>query len=452
MGTLTAANPDIASLYAAHIATLQQRVATALEGSGFDGLILLAGDLDYPGRDDIALPFRVEPHFAAWLPLSRHPGCALRIEPGRRPLLAYLQTEDFWHTPPRHPEGFWVQHFDIRVTKSAREAERVLRATDGRLVVIGARAGAGSDDPESDGGIRNVLKYLDFHRAFKTEYELRCMQLANRIAVGGHAATGRDPRGKSEFALDQTYCGATRQRETELPYPSIVAVNEHASVLHYEQLDRDPPKVTRSFLLDAGASCNGYAADVTRTWSEPGSPFADLVSSVDAMQQTICEHMIDGADFVTVNDRTHQLLAAVLRQHELIGCSAEAAYDSGLTRAFLPHGLGHLLGLQVHDIGGRQVSADGEERAPPEQHPFLRLTRTLSPNMTVTVEPGLYFIASILENAPGKLRKQINWRTVDALRPYGGIRIEDDVVVTKGPCTNLTREAFKDLELEQRTA
>lgn len=450
MTTSPAAKPDIPSLYAAHVATMQRRAAEALENSGFDAIVIMAGELGYPARDDIALPFRVEPHFAAWLPVLRHPGCALRIEPGRRPLLVYPQAEGFWHTPPRDPEGFWVQHFDIRVTKSGAQTQRVLAESRARHALIGDRAGAAVSTSADAQNKCKVLTYLEFMRAFKTEYERACTWLANRAAVRGHAAAGADPRHKSEFALDQTYCRVTTQRETDLPYPNIVAANEHASILHYENLDLEPPDTTRSLLLDAGASYNGYAADVTRTWGEPGSRFADLVTSVDAMQRAVCRSIVAGADFIEINERTHELLAEVLAQHGLITCSAAAAYHSGLTRLFLPHGLGHLLGLQVHDGGGRQIAPDGEERAPPDQHPFLRLTRRLSADMVVTVEPGLYFIAPLLRDASSKLRRQINWPVVDALRPYGGIRVEDDVIVTETACINLTRKAFAGLELQER--
>jgi Xaa-Pro dipeptidase len=439
MHTASPANSNLAALYASHVRVMQDRAAAALGDAPLDGLLIFAGDLAYPGRDDIPLPFRVEPHFAAWLPLLEQPGCALRVEPGRRPLLAYVQNEDFWHTPRREPEGFWVEHFDIRTAASADEAARLVMEPGKRFAMIGADARGNADSSD-------VSRRLDFLRAFKTDYEVACMQAANRIAVRGHAAAAAAPRHHSEFALHQTYCGATEQREIELPYPNIVALNEHASILHYEHLDLVPPPVTRSLLIDAGAAFNGYASDVTRTWSEPGCLFAELVSSMDRLQQAICARMTEGADFVGIHEGTHELLADVLHAHGLVTCSADTAYESGLTRVFLPHGLGHLLGLQVHDIGGHQIAPDGEQRAPPAEHPFLRLTRTLAGGMAVTVEPGLYFIESLLRDAPARLRRLINRPVIETLMPYGGIRIEDDVLITPGACRNLTREAFAQLE------
>jgi Xaa-Pro dipeptidase len=101
-----------------------------------------------------------------------------------------------------------------------------------------------------------------------------------------------------------------------------------------------------------------------------------------------------------------------------------------------------LLGLQVHDAGGRQVSPDGEIRDPPAEHPFLRLTRVLEPGFVVTIEPGLYFIPSLLQALDPSARNRVNWATVETLIPYGGIRIEDNVVVQEAKHRNLTREAF----------
>jgi Xaa-Pro dipeptidase len=122
------------------------------------------------------------------------------------------------------------------------------------------------------------------------------------------------------------------------------------------------------------------------------------------------------------------------------------ALERGVTRVFLPHGLGHLLGLQVHDVGGFQSSPDVPPQRAPADHPHLRLTRVLETDFVVTMEPGLYFIDQLLEPARnGALHDAIDWLRVDALRPYGGIRVEDDLLVTADGHENLTRQAFAAL-------
>jgi Xaa-Pro dipeptidase len=161
------------------------------------------------------------------------------------------------------------------------------------------------------------------------------------------------------------------------------------------------------------------------------------------LQQTLCSKAVVGVDFVELNELAHRDLARLLREHELIRCDAEHAYESGITRTFLPHGLGHLLGLQVHDAGGHLQGPDGSMRRPPAEHPMLRLTRTLEDGFVVTIEPGLYFIPSLL----GKLRdhalEQVNWERVETLVKFGGVRIEDNVCVTEQGPLNLTRAALQ---------
>jgi Xaa-Pro dipeptidase len=122
---------------------------------------------------------------------------------------------------------------------------------------------------------------------------------------------------------------------------------------------------------------------------------------------------------------------------------AEAAVSTGLTAHFLPHGLGHLLGLQVHDVGGFHPAPGAAPVPAPPGHPSLRLTRELARDFVVTVEPGVYFIPSLLAKLQaGALARHVDWSLVDELRPCGGIRIEDNVLVTADGHRNLTREAF----------
>jgi Xaa-Pro dipeptidase len=127
----------------------------------------------------------------------------------------------------------------------------------------------------------------------------------------------------------------------------------------------------------------------------------------------------------------------------VITASADEAIDTALTSVFYPHGIGHLLGLQVHDVGGRQRDASGGEIERPYNHPFLRLTRKLEDGCVVTVEPGFYFIEQLLNEARAKpIGQKINWSRVEQLKPFGGIRIEDNVVARAGTPENLTRMAF----------
>ena len=107
----------------------------------------------------------------------------------------------------------------------------------------------------------------------------------------------------------------------------------------------------------------------------------------------------------------------------------------------MPHGVGHLLGIQVHDVGGHQQTPLGAILNPPDDSPAVRNTRLISKDMVFTIEPGCYFIPLLLEPERNtKKGKLINWEVIDQLYPYGGIRIEDNILTTEVGAKNLTRE------------
>lgn len=435
---------SLSASFEQHLKVWEGRAAEALAGTGSEGLAIFAGELLCPERDDLPYPFRPEPWLKAWVPGAAEPGCWLALVPGRRPRLVFLQEAGFWHAPAPDPDGFWVAGFEIVYARSSAEARRQIGPVEhlaGLGPIPGGSAFASVNDPA-------ILRRLDFRRAVKTDYEIACIAQANDRAAAGHVAL-RDAVGgcPSEFDLQQIYCRTTGQTEAELPYPSIIALNEHASILHYQRRDRSPPTNLYSCLVDAGAECNGYAADITRTWvganDAASGTFAALCDAMDALHADLCAQLAPGLDFVELNERAHRQLAQLLAQSALVKCSAEEAHARNITHSFLPHGLGHLLGLQVHDRGGRQTDPEGTERAAPHGHPFLRLTRRLEAGFVVTIEPGLYFIPALLAALAARPEgRLVNWPAVERLLPYGGIRIEDDVLVTAEGAINLTRNAL----------
>jgi Xaa-Pro dipeptidase len=274
------------------------------------------------------------------------------------------------------------------------------------------------------------------------------MRRASRLGAVAHmAALTAFRSGASEYHAHLRYLEACVQREEELPYNSIVAYDEHAAILHYQHLDRRPPTQPRSFLLDAGVQFRGYASDITRTHASAPGFFADLIAAVDHAQRLLCSAVLPDRDFREVHLTAHRLIGDVLHEAGIITVDGAQALERGVTSVFFPHGIGHLLGLQVHDVGGVMGDLKGEERPRPEGHPYLRLTRRLEPGVVVTIEPGVYFIESLLASAQASdKRSLIDWKVVDALRPYGGIRIEDNVITTETLPENMTRAAFLSVE------
>lgn len=276
------------------------------------------------------------------------------------------------------------------------------------------------------------------------------MRRASQRGARGHLAAERAFRsGASEFEIHLEYLRATQHTEAELPYDNIIALNENAAVLHYQHQDRSLPSHRFSLLIDAGATFAGYACDITRTHPVEQDDFAALVSDMDKVQQALCAKVRPGVDYTDIHLEAHLRIATVLRTHGIIRTEPENAVASGLSSVFFPHGVGHLLGLQVHDVAGLAIDRQGTQKPRPPGHPYLRLTRTLEPGFVVTIEPGLYFIETLLDQArASKHASSIDWQRVDALKRYGGIRIEDDVVCTDGEPENLTRPAFAQAAAE----
>ena len=431
--------------FAAHLETRLRGLAQDLEATGFSALVLASGSPYFYFRDDQPAPFRANPHFLRFCPLEA-PGHLLLLRPGKRPFLAALCPDDYWYEIPKIGDPFWAGGFRIVECASRKRqlAELARRLPGSRVAAIGesgalAEAFGLSDNPAS------LLTRLDWRRAVKTDYEIGCISEANRIAADGHrAAEAAFRRGGSELDIHRAFVAAVGGIEAELPYPTIVGLNEKGAVLHYEG-KRPAVRNGHSLLLDAGAGVRGYASDITRTHAADSADerFRSLIAAMEVAQQALCDEVRAGRPWAELHTEAHRVLAGVLREQQIIRCSPEAAVENGLSQVFFPHGLGHFLGLQVHDVGGHLRDPEGRRVPPPKAHPTLRSTRTLEPGQVLTVEPGIYFIRMLLEQWRSGGRSKtaaVHWDRVAALAPYGGVRIEDDVLVTDRAPRNLTRE------------
>ncbi len=434
---------NLSALYPAHLVEIEKRSADALAACGRDTLAIAAGMPHGWFLDDQDYPFKANPHFLHWLPLTDAPGSWIICTPGKTPKLIFLQPHDYWHVVPAAPAGYWTEHFDIITIHKPEAARAHLPKEASRCAIIGeVNAAVGDFVPDNPEAALNLLHY---RRAFKTPYEITMMRVASRIGVHGHRAAERAFRdGLSEFDIHCEYLNATRLAEHQLPYGNIIALDTHGAVLHYMHFDRNPPAQARSFLIDAGGQFHGYASDITRTHASPdASEFQALIGAVEQAQQSFCAKVRAGQSYPELHIHAHHVLMQAMHDQGFIACSSEAAVANGISSTFFPHGLGHLIGLQVHDVAGFARDEAGDTIPKPEGHPYLRLTRMLEPGMVTTIEPGLYFIDMLLEELKSKpAAKDVVWKKVDAFRKYGGIRIEDDVVCTAGDPLNLTREAF----------
>jgi Xaa-Pro dipeptidase len=433
---------NLDALYAAHLDMLMARTDRALGASGFDALVVHAGRPPLLFLDDQDYPYKVNPQFKAWVPITDSQRSILVYRPGARPLVLFFQPNDYWHKAAKLPSAPWTAAVDFIAMEDDSKAAHHWNKL-GRVAHLGPEGLSQGEDPECLNP-KALMALLDYERAVKTPYELACLRKASEMGALGHAAAlAAFHRGGSEYDAHMSYLAACRQREEEMPYNNIVAYNENAAVLHYQHLERTAPSPLRSFLIDAGAQYRGYAADITRSYARSSGRFADLVKAMDKAQLTLCDEILAGRDYRDVHLSAHRVLGDVMHKIGLTRLPGQAALETGVTSVFFPHGIGHLLGLQVHDVGGVMGDAKGHERERPKGHPYLRLTRMLEPGVVVTVEPGIYLIDSLLAAAHADERRaHIDWAVVDELKPYGGIRIEDNVAATTGKPENMTRDAF----------
>ncbi len=434
---------DPASAYREHVAAVTDEIASILSRHGYDRLVIHSGALQPKSLfDDQDWPFSPLAFFAYLAPLS-WPDCFVVFEPGRPTRLYALETGSFWE---RLPEPDW------ELLASALEVHRIddidhvgAVGWHGRTVFIGNAPREGFMTPSMELNAPMIVDDLHELRTIKSAWEVDCISRASLRATRGHLAAARafEEGNRSELAIHLAYLAATEQDDADCPYKNIVALGRNGATLHHVTYAHEPE--AESMLIDAGARTNGYCSDITRTYAAPGdgdarARFANLIDAMERLQLRIIGQIEPGLAYEALHDRAHIELGQLLVESGLVTCTAESAVDQGITRVFLPHGLGHHLGIQVHDVAGLP-------REPRTENRFLRNTRTIAPGQVFTIEPGLYFIEPLLDvlksDAAGR---DVDWTEVSALVPFGGIRIEDDILVlpegSDPRVRNLTREAF----------
>lgn len=435
---------NLAINYKTHIETRLSNARTILERSGLDSMVIHSGKRKYIFQDDMTYPYKANSLFLEWVPIVNNPNCWIVINKKDKPKLVFFQPVDFWHSVPADPTEYWVDEFDFVKLANVDDVNTFLPSDKSKSVYLGEY----TEDAKLLGFDKinesSVLDYLHYHRAYKTEYQLGCLREANRIGVMGHqAAKAAFHGGGSEFEIHLEYLRAVSQTQEEIPYGLIMGMNQNAAVLHYHNFDRTKysAKDTHSFLIDAGARFNGFASDITRTHAFRESEFADLIKRMTADQIELVNALTLGESYAQAHYKSLEAIAKILIDFDFVRVSQEEILAKDLVKPFYPHGLGHHLGIQVHDLGANLEDDKGTMAQRSEKYPTLRATRVLEPRMVYTVEPGLYFIDSLLDEVKASENSKVfNWSRIEEFKKFGGIRIEDNVILHADRNENMTRE------------
>ncbi len=429
-------------LYSDHINRLEQLYTAALEPLEVDGVLVHSGSAAYYHADDREISFQAYGHFLHWLPVNR-PDQFLLFRPGHKPVYYQVVPTDFWYEQEIQTDPLWLTAFDIVQVDSLEGVKRDLPTS--RLSYLGDNEDLGTalglenglSNPES------LLRFIDYYRAYKSEYEVSQLREANRLALIGHTAARECfLAGGSEYDIHLAYLGACKILENEAPYTNIVGINEKSAILHYQNKRRTSEN-NLVLLIDAGYRVRSYCSDITRTTCGAAASelFIELLQGMESLELGLIDQIKPGKSYIEIHLAALRAIATLLIDLQVCRGTVDELMDERIPQLFMPHGVGHLLGINVHDAGGHQQDVLGNELLPPAHSPMLRNTRVMEKDMVFTIEPGCYFIPLLLEPERGQPRgKVINWTAVDELYSHGGIRIEDNVRVTANAVENLTRQ------------
>ncbi|KAL1888352.1 hypothetical protein Cpir12675_006207 [Ceratocystis pirilliformis] len=283
---------------------------------------------------------------------------------------------------------------------------------------------------------------VDNCRVVKDEYEIALIKKANVISTTGHheimrraKTVGNEQQLEAVFLERSVAHGAKRQA-----YHSIVAAGRAAATLHYVKNDQ-PTKGKLNVLLDAGCEWDCYASDITRTFPISGRFTTESRAIYDIvlrMQLECIDMLKEGVLWDDVHLHAHKVAIEGLHDLGVLRGDKAAILDARTSVAFFPHGLGHYLGMDTHDTGGNPNYSDSDT-----MFRYLRVRGTLPAGSVVTVEPGVYFCKFIIEPylKDDKHRAFIDEQVLAKYWDVGGVRIEDNLVITKDGSVNLTDTA-----------
>lgn len=428
MSTIDSVPTDIAS-------QIERRRAAVAErwNLGQEAVVIGAGEpIHVPGRADLTYPFRAHSEYFYLTDRDRPGGVlAFDAEEGWVDFVVPLSRDEaLWEgAPADEQEGIPVDGL-----------QRWLAARHRRPIVNLGEPVAGV--APADGLAAELRGHLNYVRRPKDAVELERMRVAERATSAGFAAivpllsAGRTERGV-QIELEAEFF---RQGADGLAFETIVGSGTNSAVLHFAPSCK-PLEEGELVLIDGGGAFRNYASDVTRTYPVSGSLTPEQAGLHDVVRragEAATAGCVPGAEWRDVHRTAARTIAEGLTDFGVLRGPAETLLESGAVTLFLPHGVGHMVGLGVRDAGEILPGRDPEPGMPRP-----RVDLPLETGHVVTVEPGIYFVSALLSDPEvrHRLRGQVDWNRADALLGFGGIRIENNVLVTEdGPPEILTAD------------
>ncbi|KAJ3537570.1 hypothetical protein NM208_g6257 [Fusarium decemcellulare] len=428
------------------------------------GYLFLTGALEsFYDNTDLAIPFRQRRAFM-YLTGVTVPGCHMLYEVDNTRLTLFIPPVDLetilWSGTPLTAEEI-LSKYDVDAVLSNTELQKTLdligsqsHRVGSSFFTIAGHVGQGISLPDGmTVDSTNLEKAIDECRVVKDEYEIALINKATIISSAAHRAVIKSVKKcKNEAQIDGVFLGECTQRGAKIQaYPSIVASGRTAATMHYESNNQDLYLNDRAkdlVVIDAGAEWNCYGADITRTLPISGKFTQESRAIYDVvlnMQESCIEALKEGVLWDDLHVLAHKIAIDGLLALGILKGDKDEIFKERISTAFMPHGLGHFLGMDTHDTGGHPDEAD-----PDVLFKYLRVRRRLPAGCVVTIEPGIHFgenmIRPYLDDQ--RLSKYIDEKVLDRYWDVGGVCIEDDLLVTKDGSVNLTNVPKDPDELE----
>lgn len=421
-------------------------------------LFLSGEDLELYQYCDQTKPFRQNRYFY-YLSGCDIPGSHILYQPATDTLTLYLPDVDaddvMWSGMPLSL-GEALKKFDVDEVKYASELSSTIYLTTESGFQIYTTDKNTRNQIVHDyliEGEKDLFFALDEARLIKDSFEIELMKHAAAITDNCHLAVmSATPIETNETHIHAEFMyHAIRQGSKYQLYDPICCSGPNCSTLHYVKNDDEIGNEKRSVLIDAGAEWNCYASDVTRCFPINGDwskEHLEIYKIVLKMQHATMALIKPGASWDAIHLEAHRIL---IREFFRLGIFRneyleQEIFDSNISARFFPHGLGHLLGMDTHDVGGYPNYEDLDPKLR-----YLRLRRRLQKGMVITDEPGVYFSPFLLEDVlkDNALSKFVDMSVLDKYWYIGGVRIEDDLLITDDGYENFTKITSDPFEISQ---